>query len=78
MYIAYFDESGDDGYPDYSSPLFVLSCVYMHHSKWKENHDKVLEFKRKLKEDYDFPVKTEFHTKQFIQDKDPYHGKVHS
>lgn len=78
MYIAYFDESGDDGYPDYSSPLFVLSSVYMHHSKWKENHDKVLEFKRKLKEYYDFPVKTEFHTKQFIQDKDPYHGKVHS
>lgn len=56
-------------------PLFVLSCVYMHHSKWKENHEKASEFKRKLKEDYNFPVKVEFHTKQFIQDKDPYHAR---
>jgi hypothetical protein len=25
MHIAYYDEAGDDGFPKYSSPLFVLS-----------------------------------------------------
>lgn len=37
MFISYFDESGDDGYPVYSSELFVLSCLYMHETHWKEN-----------------------------------------
>jgi len=27
MYIAYYDESGDDGYPKCSSPLFILSTI---------------------------------------------------
>lgn len=75
MFITYFDESGDDGFPQYSSQLFVLSCVYMHHSKWKDNYDKIVQFRKQLKLDYDFPVKLEFHAKQFIQDKNPYHGK---
>ena len=28
MYIAYFDETGDDGFPTYSSELFVLTSIY--------------------------------------------------
>ncbi len=36
MYIAYYDESGDDGYPRYSSPLFVLSVTYLHYLNWKD------------------------------------------
>lgn len=31
MYIAYYDESGDDGFPAYSSPLFVLTALYPEH-----------------------------------------------
>ncbi len=75
MYICYFDESGDDGYPQYSSQLFVLSSLYMHQSSWKENYEKIRAFRKQLKIDYEFPVKMEFHTMHFLSDKDPYHGK---
>ncbi len=68
MYIAYFDESGDDGFPNYSSDLFVLTSVYMSDSDWKSNYLKIQEFRRQLKENY----KLEFHTKEFLTDKNPY------
>lgn len=75
MYLAYYDESGDDGYPRYSTEIFVLSCLYMHHDKWKDNYAKIVKFRRQLKVDYDFPIKEEFHCRQFLLDKSPYHGK---
>lgn len=74
MFISYFDESGDDGYPKYSSPLFVLTSLYMHYLEWKNNYEYISRFRKKLKEDFDFPVKFEFHTLNFLADKDPYHG----
>jgi hypothetical protein len=74
MYICYFDESGDDGYPKYSSEIFILTAVYMHHSKWKDNYDKIIRLRRYLKNQYGLPVKQEFHTREFILDKSHYHG----
>ena len=73
MYISYFDESGDEGYPG-SSPLFVLTSLYMHYEHWKENYECIINFRRKIKAKYGMPVKQEFHTKEFITDKNPYHG----
>jgi len=75
MFIAYFDESGDDGYPVYSSELFVLSCLYMHETHWKDNYNAIVGFRKFLKEKYGFPIKEEFHSKEFATDKNPYHGK---
>lgn len=75
MFISYFDESGDDGYPNYSSELFVLSCLYMHETHWKENFQAIQHFRKYLKDAYGFPVKEEFHSKEFVTDKNPYHGK---
>lgn len=72
MYLAYFDESGDDGYPKTSSQLFVLTSVYMHELFWKSNYNKIKEGRKKLKDYYGFPSKMEFHTKQFLTDKNPY------
>jgi hypothetical protein len=71
MYIAYFDESGDDGLPG-SSPLFVLSCVYMHHQYWKENFQRIHDFRRQLAKERSFPFHLEMHTKGFLLDKCPY------
>lgn len=78
MYIAYFDESGDDGYPNYSSQLFVMSVVYMEESHWKQNYEIIRKFRKFIKDKYDFPIKMEFHCRQLIQDKHPYHGKYNS
>ena len=72
MRIAYYDESGDDGYPQYSSPLFALSALYMHYTQWQANFDRIREFRRRLRSDFGVPVKTELHTKYFVLGKNPY------
>lgn len=75
MFLSYFDESGDDGYPKMSSELFVLSSIYMQESSWKDNYEKLLQLRRELKSKYSLLVKEEFHTKEFITDKNPYHKR---
>jgi len=72
MRIVYYDESGDDGFPTYSSALFVLSAVYMHHLHWKANFERIHDFRRGLRRDFGLPVKLEMHTKYFILGKNPY------
>jgi len=72
MQITYYDESGDDGYPAYSSPHFTMSCLYLHYLNWKTTFDDILEFRRNLKASYGFPVKLELHTKHFVLNKKPY------
>lgn len=44
MYIAYVDESGDDGNPG-SSESFVLTSVYMHYEAWRGNLDTITAFR---------------------------------
>lgn len=74
MYLAYFDESGDDGFPNTSSNFFILSSLYMEHQQWKSNYQLLYTLRKDLKERYDLPIKQEFHSKQFLLDKNPYHG----
>ncbi len=72
MYIAYFDETGDDGYPNYSSPLFVLSAIYLHYLNWQPIFHQIQSFRRELKKSFNFPVRTELHTRPFLLNKNPY------
>ncbi len=44
-------------------------------TEWKFNFEQLLQFRRVISKEYNFPVKEEFHTREFIQDKNPYHGK---
>lgn len=75
MVLSYFDESGDDGFPQRSSDLFVLASLSMLETEWKHNFGQLHLFRQTLSKRYAFPVKQEFHTREFIQDKNPYHGK---
>lgn len=72
MYLAYFDESGDDGYPKYSSELFVLTSGYLYHQKWQEIYNSIKEFRKQLKQDFGIPLKLEFKAREFILNKNPY------
>jgi hypothetical protein len=72
MRIAYIDESGDDGFPTYSSPLFVLTTLYVHYLSWRDAYETIIDFRRQLKKDFNFPIKLEMHTKGFLLGKDPY------
>lgn len=72
MHISYYDEAGDDGYPKYSSPFFVLSALYLHYLNWQPIFRDIREFRRRLRASFGFPVRTEMHTRPFLLNKDPY------
>ena len=72
MHLVYYDESGDDGFPAYASPLFVLSAVYCPALDWRENFDIIAGFKRQLAKDFNFPAKLEIHTRELLLNKKPY------
>ena len=72
MFIAYYDESGDDGFPQYSSPLFVLTAIYQHYQNWKDNYEMVRDLRMRLHKQYNLPIKLELHTKDFVLNKNPF------
>lgn len=72
MHIAYFDEAGDDGYPEYSSPLFVLTSCYIHYQQWQEALRVLVEHRRNLKDRYGIPVKFELHARPLLLNKRPF------
>jgi hypothetical protein len=71
-YIAYFDETGDDGANTASSKYFVLTSLYMSTSDWQSNFNAVRAVKQQLKQKYGFHVSQELHTKHLLTDKNPY------
>ena len=71
-YLAYFDETGDDGMVKYSCDHFVLTCIYMPADRWQANFDAVRAMRRDLRDLFGLHVTEEFHTKQFLTDKNPY------
>lgn len=72
MQIAYYDESGDDGYPTYSSDFFVLSTIYLHYLNWDPIFDTIINFRRELKSSFGLPVRAEMHTRHFLLNKNPF------
>lgn len=72
MYIAYFDETGDDGYPEFSSKVFVLTSCYIDHKRWQKNYQKLSKLKKELRDKYGLPIKIEIHTKKLLLNKNPY------
>lgn len=71
-YIAYFDESGDDGSTTASSDVFVLTSIYMNSNDWQKNYDLFRTFRSYLKDSFGLHVSEEIHTKNLLTDKDPY------
>ena len=74
MYLAYYDESGDDGYSNYYSMYFVLSALYLHHLDWEDTLDQMITFRRQLKSEYGLPISMEFHAGDFLKRKKPFTG----
>ena len=72
MHIAYYDETGDDGYPRFSSPLFALTAFYLHYLHWRDTFDALQSLRRQLKSSAGLPIKMEFHTKDFLLNKRPF------
>jgi hypothetical protein len=71
MYIAYFDESGDDGIINSSSEFFILTSVYMHFQSWKSNFERIHSFRKQIKETYGLPIYLEMKGKDLLLNKRP-------
>ena len=71
-YIAYFDETGDDGVTMASSDHFVLTSLYMPAESWQQNFNLMRGLRKELRDKYGFHVTEEMHTKHFLTDKNPY------
>jgi Protein of unknown function (DUF3800) len=72
MFVAYYDEAGDDGFPQYSSPLFVLSAVYLHYQNWQDNYELLHQLRQRLHSTYGLAIKQELHTKALLLNKAAY------
>ena len=70
--IAYFDETGDDGFINSSSQDFVLTSIYTKTENWQKNYNAMKNCRDMLKEKYGFHSTVEMHTKNFLTDKNPY------
>lgn len=71
-YIAYFDETGDDGITTASSDHFILTSLYMPTDSWQKNFNVMRALRKELRDKYGFHVSEEMHTKHFLTDKNPY------
>lgn len=71
-YIAYFDETGDDGVTTASSDHFILTSLYMPAEHWQQNFDQMRTLRKELRNKYGFHTSEEMHTKHFLTDKNPY------
>lgn len=72
MHLVYYDESGDDGFPACTSPLFVLAALYCPAGDWRENFDIIQSFRRQLAKEKILPFDLEIHTRELILNKKPY------
>ena len=66
-YIAYFDETGDDGANTSSSSQFVLTSIYMSADAWQINFDIIRAARKELKQKYGLHVSEEIHTKHLVR-----------
>lgn len=70
--IVYFDESGDNGRLNSSSPYFILTSVSMDASDWKENYLLYKQVRKSLRSNYGLYTYEEIHMKNYLYDHDPY------
>lgn len=67
MYLMYVDESGDPGNNIAQSPFFCLSGLIFHETNWHEFIKRSKEFRRRLKDNYGFPVRSEIHAADLLR-----------
>jgi len=65
----YVDESGDTGPINSPTKYFALSGLVIHESRWREFLEALIAFKKKMRNIYGLPIRTEIHSSEFIQSK---------
>jgi len=66
MYLAYVDESGD---PTGTSKTYSLGCVLVPGDAWPETFDRLISYRRFLRERFGVPVRAELRANDLLRNK---------
>ena len=74
MYLAYIDESGDNGWENSPSKFFVLGCLLVNKADWLFNLDALVSLRRKLKDRWGINPRAELKAKHLRWGTGPLEG----
>lgn len=66
MYFMYVDESGDPGLDGSPTRFFTLSGLVIHELRWNEYLDRLIEFRRRMRNKFGLLMREEIHAAHFI------------
>ena len=66
MYLIYIDESGDSGLLKSPTPIFVLSGLVVHELRWNEYLDRLIDFRKRMRDQFGLLMREEIHCAQMI------------
>ena len=66
MFLLYVDESGDVGVVGSPSRYFILSGFVVHELRWLETLDRIVAFRRQLRQRYGLKLREELHASNYI------------
>jgi Protein of unknown function (DUF3800) len=70
VFFAYVDESGNAGFP--GSRTYVLGCVMVEDQHWPNTFDRLIEFRRWLRNSFGVPVRAEIKANFLLQNTGPF------
>jgi hypothetical protein len=70
MYFAYIDESGDTGAG--GSRTYVLACVLVDADDWPDRFDRLIDFRRNLRDLFGLPVRAEIKANYLLRNGGPF------
>lgn len=71
MYIAYVDESGDDGLKPGASRSYALGCVVIDSADWASTFDNLIMFRRYVSASFGVPVRAELKANYLLHNGGP-------
>jgi hypothetical protein len=66
MHIMYVDESGDPGLSCAVTDYFILSGIVIHELRWKDSLDRLIDFRRNIRNKYGLKLREEIHCSELI------------
>ncbi len=66
MYLMYVDESGDSGLLNSPTRYYVLTGLVLHELRWKASLDRLISFRRVMRNKFGLHLREEFHASAFI------------
>lgn len=71
MYLMYVDESGDTGVVNSPTNHFALSSLIVHELRWDEALQRLIAFRRRMRDRYDLKMTDEIHASRMINKPGP-------